>query len=72
MDIQFDSSKFTAAIRGSSSFGCKGAKDTPAFSAKTQKTETIDNEQTLARRRMSKKTKREEHGTYHQQESKSD
>jgi hypothetical protein len=53
-DIQFNSSKFTAAIRGSSSSGCKGAKDTPVFSMETQKTETRDNEQTPASRRMSK------------------
>jgi hypothetical protein len=31
IDIQFDSSKFTTAIRGSSS-GCKGAEDTPVCS----------------------------------------
>jgi hypothetical protein len=37
-DIQCNSSKFTVAIRESSSTGCNGAKDTPIFSAsKTQK-----------------------------------
>jgi hypothetical protein len=39
-------------------------------SAKTQKIEARDNEQTSANRKMSKQTK--QHGTYHQQESKSD
>jgi hypothetical protein len=36
-DIQCNSSKFTAAIRGSSSTGCNGAKDTPIFSASGSK-----------------------------------
>jgi hypothetical protein len=54
IDIQFNSSIFTATIRGSSSFGCNGAKGTPVHYAKTQRTETRDNEQTLANRKMSK------------------
>jgi hypothetical protein len=36
-DIQCNSSKFTLAMRGSSSTGCNGAKDTPIFSASRNK-----------------------------------
>jgi hypothetical protein len=55
MDIQFDSSKFTAAIRGSSS-GCKGAEDTPLCSKEPRGQR--QKKHTSASIRMGKSTKK--------------
>jgi hypothetical protein len=55
-DIQFASSKLTAAMRGSLS-GCKVDADTSVYSAKTREQKTSEKEYISKHKRMSKSRK---------------